>query len=151
MVRVFTQAVDITVTSPKMELLCIKPYANIPEFCKFHLKYSPESEGSRPMDLNTPITKFRGLTPAQISKLTDRAKTLTYGQLVALDRNQIAEEKLLNLTLQDVQSISACFADYDPAKVQGAGLAAATGDACCCCTCCPCCSCTAATVIQPLN
>ncbi|HTF61182.1 MAG TPA: hypothetical protein VK638_00575 [Edaphobacter sp.] len=103
------------------------------------------------MDLSTPIAKFRGLTPAQISKLTDRAKTLTYSQLVALDRNQISEESLLKLSLQDVQSISACFADYDPAKVQAANMATADGGACCCCTCCPCCSCTAATVIQPLD
>jgi hypothetical protein len=103
------------------------------------------------MDLNTPITQFRGLTPAQISKLTARAKTLTYGQLVALDRNQAAEESLLNLTLQDVQSVSAAFADYDPAKIQSASMTAAAAAACCCCTCCPCCSCTAATVIQPLD
>jgi hypothetical protein len=103
------------------------------------------------MNLSTPITKFRGLTPAEISRLTDRAKTLTYGQLVALDRNQVAEEQILKLTVQDVQSISACFADYDPAKVQATTVAGAAGDACCCCTCCPCCSCTAATVIQPLD
>lgn len=103
------------------------------------------------MTLSTPITEFRGLTAAQVSKLTSRAKTLNYSDLVALGRNQAYEAKLLDLSLQDVQSVSACFADYDAMKVQNASMAASDTSACCCCTCCPCCSCTAATVIQPLD
>lgn len=103
------------------------------------------------MTLDTPITKFRGLTGAELSKLTDRAKTLTYADLVAINRHDLTDEKVLNLSLQDVQSVSACFADYDPVKIQSATMATADGSACCCCTCCPCCSCTAATVIQPFE
>jgi hypothetical protein len=103
------------------------------------------------MDLSTPITEFRGLSPEQLDKLTDRAKTLTFGDVVALGRDQAAQANLLHLTLEDVQSVSAAFANYDPAQVQAAEMAASDTNVCCCCTCCPCCSCCAATVVQPLE
>jgi hypothetical protein len=102
------------------------------------------------LNLTTKITEFRGLTKEQASLLTPRAKNLTYGDLVEVSRHT-PKGDLLSLSLEDVQSISAAFATYDPAKIQSGAMSVTADAACCCCTCCPCCSCTAATVIQPLQ
>jgi hypothetical protein len=97
------------------------------------------------LPLNAKIADFPGLTPAAKAKLTPHANDLTKADLIALARNQANEEHHLDLTLKDIKSIGAAFADYDPSKV----AAQAEGSTPCCCTT-PCCCCASA-VIEPVQ
>ncbi len=92
-----------------------------------------------PQDLGTPITDF--LEKQDVAKLTDPAKKLIEGDLVALAwRNHT--KRTQGLTWRDLVSIEDAFASH---PFRGSASSELVG-ASCCCTCTPACCCTAVAV-----
>ncbi|SHN45406.1 hypothetical protein [Cryptosporangium aurantiacum] len=103
--------------------------------------------GTMPLDI--PI--FKMLTPDQAALLSPKAKTLTKGDLLALQGSGAGDKmRELGLTFDDLKSVEEAF--HQRFAVNGleemeAAMQTDTGDggvSCCCCT--PCCSCCAAAV-----
>lgn len=95
------------------------------------------------MRLNTPVTDLV-LTPADKEKLTPAAAMLSLGDLLQLSSTRKANPHTLNLTVKDLSSLDAAFADQidnlDP------GVAKPQDVNCCCCA--PCC-CSSAAAMPP--
>lgn len=87
------------------------------------------------MQLNTAVRDVV-LTPADKAKLTPAAAAITLGDLLLLSAHK-ENPRTLNLTVRDVHSLEAAFAD------QLAALDPGAQDTNCCC-CAPCCCCSAA-------
>ncbi len=94
-------------------------------------------------DLSTPITDF--LEGNDIDILTDAAKRLTEGDLVALAWKNHTE-RTEALSIRDLVSIETAFQQH---SFRGRADSELVGTSCCC-TCTPACCCTAVTVTEPL-
>ncbi|MBD3628754.1 hypothetical protein [Cyclobacterium sp.] len=93
-------------------------------------------------DFNTPIGEL--LEGHDVSILTDEAKKLVEGDLVALAwKNHTPRTEKLGV--RDLQSIEEAFSKH---SLFGSSNSPVVGAACCCCTCTPACCCTAAAVIK---
>ncbi len=94
-------------------------------------------------DLSTPITDF--LDKSDVELLTDAAKRLTEGDLVALAwKNHTVRTEALSV--RDLVSIETAFQHHG---FRGRADSELVGTSCCC-TCTPACCCTAVTVTEPL-
>jgi len=95
-------------------------------------------------DYATPITDF--LEGNDVDLLTDAAKKLTEGDLVALAwRNQTKRTEKLGV--RDLVSIEQAFSNH---SFRGRADSDLVGSSCCC-TCTPACCCTAVSVTEPLD
>lgn len=103
---------------------------------------------------NTPISKL-GFTPDQLQKLTPAARSLTKGDLIALQKWAESGGKGSapdHLTIQDLNSLQKATgnpATFIARAKKRSQLANDSVSCCCCCT--PCCSCTAAAEITPVR
>jgi hypothetical protein len=101
----------------------------------------------------TPV--FQMIPPDQIGNLSPAARKLTKGDLLALAGIAGPKKTLtdLNITLQDIQTVSDAIQRQNVSARQAALAAGLAGDdisvSCCCCT--PCCCCCAVAVIQPIR
>jgi len=87
-------------------------------------------------DMTTPITQLPNLPPQNINKLTYPASQLTKGELIAIGKEIYQGDKVLNLTLRDIQSLRECFSNYGVSVGGGAvggGAACCSSIVCCCC------------------
>jgi hypothetical protein len=113
-----------------------------------------KDNGTKGIPLTTKLPDFPLLTEAEIARLTPEAQELTKGDLISLsrastNREELTEERLLSLTVRDLDSIEEAFADYGVDRFEAVqdddnGIA-------CCCTCTPCCSCCASSVVKPIR
>jgi hypothetical protein len=111
-----------------------------------------KDNGTKGIPLTTKLTEFPLLTEAEIARLTPEAQELTKRDLINLsragtNREELTEERLLSLTVRDLDSIEEAFADYGVDRFE----AVQDNDIACCCTCTPCCSCCASSVVKPVR
>jgi len=100
---------------------------------------------------NTPISNL-GFTPDQLQKLTPAARSLTKGDLIALQKWAISGGKGSapeHLTIQDLNSLQKATGNPATFIAKAMKRWGNDGVSCCCCT--PCCSCTAAAEIAPVR
>ena len=94
------------------------------------------------MSLNTPVREVV-LSDADKSKLTPAAAKITLGDLLLLSA-KTENPRTLHLTMKDIHSLEAAFADQVRKLDPGAQ------DVNCCC-CAPCCCCSAAAMPAPVR
>jgi hypothetical protein len=101
------------------------------------------------MPLTAPIDKL-GFSPAEISGLTDNAKKLTKGDLLALSNWERTRSGTppLHVNIADINSIEKAAQSMQERTHKPGAAQAQDVTACCCC--CPCCSC-ASSVTQPVR